>query len=295
MNSVNNGVNLKEKVKETCFEVSMWWYELHGGSVKVVASSKEEAMRLVEENMSEYIELAKNSQETYAGNNGEEGVDDAVPIVDEEKNIDNVYRNRFDTDVYVKTTSYHSDNENNILEIGRVKYSDYVSGEKLNYKFSESDKYSERFDYYKLGACPSRNREETIFERDDYKKLLLKSLFKLNGKYAFAESIEEALKGDKYLFMIEKQNSTNVKNYPRTLQVRAIKLENGSYRVPFKIRINDYMEMKFDNIDKLNDVILYSQPIYGSDNKEFSLYLNTEEGLAKLNNEVVKSIGYTFI
>ena len=293
MNSVNNGVNLKEEVKEMCFEVSMWWYELHGGKVKVNASSQEEAVRLVKENMSEYIELAKKSQETYSGSNGEEGIDDAIVAVDKEKNENKIYRDRFDTDVYVITTSYHSYGINNILEIGRVKYSDYMSEDSLPYKFSESNSYNERFDYYKLGACPRRSREEVIFEKEDYKKLLLKSLFKVKDEYAFAKNIDEALDEGKYILMIEKNNSTN-RNLIKTLQVRAVKIEKESERVPFKIYINDHMEMKFSNINEIKKTILHNQPIYASNSLEFSLYLNTKEGLSRLNDEVIKSIGYTF-
>ena len=91
MNSINNGVNLKEEVKERCFEVSLSWYEIHDGKVKVKASSHEEAMNKVREDICKYIDLAKSSQETYSDTTTED-VYDAFPIVEEkaEKEVETV-------------------------------------------------------------------------------------------------------------------------------------------------------------------------------------------------------------
>lgn len=289
MNSIKSNVNLKEEVKEM-FDVSMWWYELHGGKVQVVASSKEEAMKLVKENMSKYIELAKKQQETYSGSNGEEGIDDAILIENEEENKSEIYEDRFDKDVYITTTSYHSLSANNILEIGKVKYRDYIHGEKPKYKFSETNIYIERFNYYNVGACPNRQREGVLFEKDDYSKLLSKSFNELD--YIFAKSIEEALDKGRYILMMERHCPEDSK--PRTLQIRAVKIKKESERVPFKIHIMDNQYIGFNSREEAETRISSGVTLLGYNNSRFNLFLNTTEGLRMLNETVIESIGYTF-
>ena len=295
MNSINNDVNLKEEVKERCFEVSLSWYEIHDGKVKVKASSHEEAMNMVKENICKYIDLAKSSQETYSDTTTKE-VYEAIVVKEKAKKEESIYREKFDTDVYITTTSYHSAYENNILEIGKVKYRDYVPVEERKYKFSESNIYSERFDYYKVGACPSRERKDVLFEKDDYSKLLSKSLSKVEGEYSFAKSIDEALDKGKYLLMMERRYFKDSKN-PRTIQIRAVKIEKGSERAPFGIQM-DNQYMAFANRENITNKILNCRDILacnvGCNNSKLNLFLNTQEGLKVLNKTVIDTIGYTF-
>lgn len=291
MNSIKNDVNLKEEVKERCFEVCLSWYEIHDGKVRVKASSHEEARRIVEEDICRYIDLAKLNQETYSDTTTEE-VYDTIAVKEETKKEDDIYRDKFDKDVYITTTSYHSSEENNILEIGKVKYRDYVHGEKRKYKFSKSNNYSEQYDYYDIGACPSRNREEALFETGDYSRLLSKSLCKVEEKYSFAKSIEEAIDKGKYI-LVMKRNSSNSTKSPRTLQIMAVKILNGSERRPFKIDIANGPSFNFHNREGLEKCVISSETILGYNNTRFNLFLYTQEGLRMLNETVIESIGYT--
>lgn len=307
MNSVkngvilNNGVTLEEEIKDDSyleakednyFEVHMSWYEIHDGKVKVKASSREEAEEIVLDNISEYMDLAKKTQETFHDSTTEE-VYNVVLIKEDAEKEDELYGDRFDKDVYITTTSYHSANEDNILEIGRVKYRDYNSKDRLPYKFSQSQRYDERFDYYNVGACPSRSREESIFKKGDYPELLSKNLSELENKYSFAKSIDEVVDSRKYLLMTVVQSSNN-SSHPKTLQVRAVKALSDGIRCPFKINLIDNQFIKFASEKELESYILDNLELCIPNNKKINLFLCTTEGIKELNKFVESSIGYTF-
>lgn len=304
MNSVKNDLNLKDELKEKCFEVTLSWFEVHEGVVTVNAKSHEEAEKLVEEKIKEYIMIAKKNQETVREYSGEQVLEVSM---NKEEDVDNVYSHKFGSDVYITTTGLDM-GQNIVLEIGKVKYCDCISDDKMRYKFSESTKAKEQFDYYNVGSCPYRDRTNVLFNTNEYYDLVVKNLLKKSKYFDFAQNIEEALNEDKFILMLERRFSST--NSPSIVKLRAVKIQKEKYpnmylvkteidkkesKKPIcKIHIMDNQYIKMYDMDSVKSNILNGNTILGYNDTKFNLFLNNAQGLNLLTNTVLKSIGYTF-
>lgn len=304
MDSVKNNLNLREELKEKCFEVTLSWFEVHEGVVSVKAKSHEEAEKLVEEKIQEYIMIAKKNQETVRQYSGEEVLEVSM---NKEEDADSAYSHKFGSDIYISTTGLDM-GQNIVLEIGKVKYCDYISGDRMQYKFSESIKATEQFDYYNVGSCPCRYRADVLFNSNEYYDLVVKNLLKKSKYFDFAQNIEEALNEDKFILMLERRFSKT--NRPSIVKLRAVKIEKEKYpnmylvktgidkkesKKPIcKIHVMDNQYIKMYDMDSVEKNILSGSTILGYNNTKFNLFLNNSEGLNLLTNTVLESIGYTF-
>lgn len=285
MNLINHETNTVNKEELKTFEVPMWWYELHGGKVKIQANSQEEAESIVESNFEKYKMEIKKSQDTHS-NDGEYGIDEAIELQEEKETKNNIFEDKFNSCTYITTTTGHY-RDGNILELGKVIYSDYsLTEDRYIFKDSNGD-YNSRFDFYKLGACPSRKRENVIFEQFDFDRLLQKSLQNVDNKIVFAKNIEEALSGDKYIIMKEEHASCN-SDIPKTIQFRAVKIEKGTVNVPYRIHIMDNSYIQVGSKEEMETFLIESTNIRGYNNSRYQLFINTSESLKQISNSVRK-------
>ena len=273
------------------FEVGMWWYELHGGKVTVEAETAEEAERIVQENFEQFKNSLKKKQDTYS-DLGDSGVDEAFETVKKDSSNKNVYREKFNTDVYVQGTT-GSFSSGNILELGKVVYSDYL----LNtgyYKFTRPRTFREERNYYNLGDCSIRERNKVLFETGDFRKLFINNLEKEKYKYNFANSIEEVLTGEKYVLVLQMHTPGDT-GKPRRIQIRAIKAESYSYKTPYRLHIMDNNYLSFCSNEELMYTIVMNKRIDYMNGEKFFIFLNTPEHLNLLERLIEELIIDTLI